>query len=104
MNALISEETSISVGNRFLCKFLFESQKTSEDYLVFRKERIEALYKFSSGKEREEFLKEEINNTRDYRIYYISSHGNESEIKDFIDEAKSKHNAELLKKQLFKAV
>lgn len=99
LNTLISEETNVSVGNRFLCKFLFESQKTSEDYLVFRKERIEALYKFSSGKEREEFLKEKLNNTRDYRIYYISSQGNENEIRDFIDEAKSKHNAKLLKKQ-----
>lgn len=78
--------TGLKVGNRFLCKYLYESKSLNDELMVFRKDRVEALYIYFSGKNRDEYL--ETHSLQPVKILYVPTLGLEIESSKEISEFK----------------
>jgi hypothetical protein len=89
----ILQKFGLEVGNRFLCKYLFESQSITDDLMVFRKDRVEALYKYFSNQSRYDYLQN--HSILPIKVLYIpkltSFDNNKIEVSEFINIAQHKN-------------
>ncbi len=65
----ISGKAVSTVGKRFLCKLIYESKKTRDRTLIFRLERINAVYRYVFKMSRGEFLKS--NSILPHKVIYF---------------------------------